>query len=64
MHRYRNRVKSLIWTGWKAWKIVEKGEGIRNEGDRWEYVPTAVSKVIVEAPDLAGNVGRKMDHDN
>ena len=32
-------MKSLQGIGWKTWKIVEKGEGIRREGDRWEYVP-------------------------
>jgi hypothetical protein len=37
-------------------KVVEKGEGIRGEGDWWEYVPTAEGKVVVEARDLAGNV--------
>lgn len=36
--------------------IVEKGEGVRGEGDWWEYVPTAEGKVVVEARDLAGNV--------
>ena len=37
-------------------KVVEKGEGIRGEGDWWEYVPIAAGKVAVEARDLAGNV--------
>jgi hypothetical protein len=36
--------------------VVEKGEGVRGEGDWWEYVPTAEGKVVVEARDLAGNV--------
>jgi hypothetical protein len=47
----------------KQGKVVEKGdcealrtEGIRGEGDWWEYVPTAEGKVVVEARDLAGNV--------
>ena len=35
---------------------MEKGEGLRSEGDRWEYVPTATGKVVAEARDLAGNV--------
>ena len=48
-------MKSLQWIGWKAWKIVEKGEGLRAEGDRWEYVPTAAGKVV-EARDLASAV--------
>jgi hypothetical protein len=44
-------------------KVVEKGdcealrtEGIRGEGDWWEYVPTTEGKMTVEARDLAGNV--------
>ena len=37
-------------------KVIEKGEGLRIEGDWWEYVPTAEGKVAVEARDLAGNV--------
>jgi hypothetical protein len=36
-------------------KIREKGEGIRGEGDWWEYTPAAEGKVVVEARDLAGN---------
>ena len=40
-------------------KVVEKGEGLRGEGDWWEYVPTAAGKVAVEARDLAGNVVRE-----
>ena len=42
----------------EAGKVVEKGEGIRAERDWWEYGPTAEGKVVVEAEDLAGNVGR------
>ena len=48
----------------EAGKVVEKGdcealrkEGIRGEGDWWEYAPTAEGKVLVEARDLAGGVG-------
>jgi hypothetical protein len=37
-------------------KVVEKGEGLRGEGNWWEYVPTAEGKVVAEARDLAGNV--------
>ena len=38
---------------------VEKGEGIRGEGDWWEYIPkTTGETVIVEAWDLARNVTR------
>ena len=48
-------MKSLQWIGWKAWKIVEKGERIKSKGDWWEYVPIAEGKVVVEARDLAGN---------
>ena len=29
---------------------------VSGEGDRWEYVPAAARKVIVQARDLAGNV--------
>jgi len=37
-------------------KIVEKGEGVRQEGDWWEYVPSTVGKTVTaEAWDLAGN---------
>lgn len=36
--------------------VVEKGEGVRGEGDWWEYVASAECKVVVEARDLAGNV--------
>jgi hypothetical protein len=46
-------------------KVVEKGdcealrkEGLRGEGDWWEYVPAAEGKVVVEARDLAGNVAK------
>jgi hypothetical protein len=47
-------------------KVVEKGdcealrtEGLRGEGDWWEYVPTAEGKLAVEVYDLAGNVVKK-----
>jgi hypothetical protein len=36
--------------------ISEKGEGVRDEGDWWEFVITTEGKVIVEARDWAGNV--------
>ncbi len=39
-------------------KVVEKGEGIRKKGDWWEYMPGADGKVVVEARDLPGNVGK------
>jgi hypothetical protein len=39
-------------------KVMEKGQGIRGDGNWWKYVPTAEGKVVVEAEDLAGNVGR------
>ena len=42
----------------KKGKVIEKGEGIRGKGDWWEYVPGADGQVVVEARDLAGNVGR------
>ena len=35
--------------------ISEKGEGVKGQGDWWEYAPTAEGKVVVEARDLAGN---------
>jgi hypothetical protein len=43
IRRYRNRAKSLIWIGWKAWKIVEKGEGIRREDHDREVRPLAMA---------------------
>jgi hypothetical protein len=36
--------------------VVEKGEGVRREGEWWEFTPTAEGKVVVEVRDLAGNV--------
>src|SRR5215208_6891103 len=42
----------------KKGNIVEKGEAVRKKGDWWEYVPGGEGKVVVEARDLAGNVGR------
>ena len=41
----------------KKQKVVEKGEGIRKKGDWWEYLPGTEGTVVVEARDLAGNVG-------
>jgi len=35
--------------------ISEQGEGVRGEGDWWEFTPTAEGKVVVEVRDLAGN---------
>jgi hypothetical protein len=35
----------------EAGKVVEKGKGIRGEGDWWEYVPGTEGKVILEAED-------------
>ena len=53
-------MKSLKWIGWKAWKIMEKGKGIRREGEWWEYVPVAMGKVVLaEARDPAGNVVKR-----
>ncbi|HSA99905.1 MAG TPA: hypothetical protein VLE49_04590 [Anaerolineales bacterium] len=40
-------------------EIREKGEGIRAEGDWWEYVSAREGRVRVEAWDLAGNVARR-----
>ncbi len=37
-------------------EVLEEGQGIRAEGDWWEYVATTEGKVVVEAHDLAGNV--------
>ncbi len=39
-------------------KVREKGQGIKGKGDWWEYVPGSEGKVVVEARDLPGNVGR------
>ena len=37
--------------------LLEKGEGVRQAGDWWEYVPsTAGATITVEAWDLAENV--------
>jgi len=36
-------------------KIVERGEGVRGEGDCWEFVSSAEGQVRVEVWDLAGN---------
>ncbi len=36
--------------------ISEKGEGVRGEGDWWEYVTMAEGRVRVEVWDWAGNV--------
>ena len=47
----------------KEGKMMEKGEGIRGEGDWWECAPTATGKVIVEARDLAGNVVKAENRD-
>jgi hypothetical protein len=35
--------------------VVEKGEGVRGEGDLWEYASCAQGQVMAEAWDLAGN---------
>src|SRR6266542_4065667 len=35
--------------------IRERGEGVRGEGDKWDYVSNAAGKVMAEAWDLAGN---------
>jgi hypothetical protein len=41
--------------------VLEKGEGIRQEGDWWEYLPRAAGTTIsVEAWDLAGNVTKSI----
>ena len=42
-------------------KIVEKGKGLRGEGDWWEYVPTAEGKVAVEAAGFGGKCGEGGD---
>src|SRR5215208_3099358 len=42
----------------KKGKVIEKGEGVRGKGDWWEYVPGAEGKVVAEARDMAGNLGR------
>jgi len=40
-------------------EIREKGEGLRGEGDWWEYGSATEGRVRVEARDLAGNVTRQ-----
>ncbi len=40
--------------------IREKGEGVRGEGDWWEYTAIAEGKVVVEVCDLAGNKVRAL----
>jgi hypothetical protein len=35
--------------------IREQGEGVRGEGDLWEYVSSAEGQVLAEVWDLAGN---------
>ena len=38
-------------------KVLDKGEGVRQKGDWWEYVPnTAGKRIIAEAWDLAGHM--------
>ena len=39
-------------------KVIAQGEGVRGEGDRWEYLPSqqAGKAVTVRVWDLAGNV--------
>ena len=43
----------------KQRKVAEKGEAVRKKGDWWEYASSADGLVIVEARDMAGNVGRR-----
>ena len=40
-------------------KVVEKGKAVKADERWWEYVTSADGKVMAEAWDLAGNVGRK-----
>jgi hypothetical protein len=37
-------------------KVLEQGEAVQGRGDWWEYAPSAIGKVIVEARDLPGNM--------
>ena len=39
----------------EAGKVIEKGQGMRREGDWWEYVPGAEGKVVLDAE---GGIGR------
>jgi hypothetical protein len=39
-------------------KTLEKGDGIRREGDWWEYVSNTQGSILAEAWDLAGNVAK------
>ena len=44
-------------------KVLEKGEATLLDGDQWEYTPTAMGKVLVEARDMAGNVTRRIKYE-
>jgi hypothetical protein len=39
-------------------KVVEKGNAVKTEDGWWEYVAAMKGKVVAEAWDLAGNVGK------
>ena len=47
----------------EAGKVVERGQGIRGEGDWWEYTPSSKGKAVVEARDLPGNVAKAESRD-
>jgi hypothetical protein len=51
------RVQVTIFDG--KGKVVEKGNAAQVENNLWEFVATADGKILAEAWDLAGNVGRK-----
>ena len=36
-------------------EILERGKAVQGRGDWWEYVPSAMGRVLVEARDLPGN---------
>lgn len=42
--------------------VFEKGDAVQeDDSERWKYVPQFTGRILVEARDLAGNVGRWKD---
>jgi hypothetical protein len=41
-------------------RVLEKGEATQGKIDWWEYISQHTGRVLVEARDLAGNVGKMM----
>jgi hypothetical protein len=42
----------------KAGKVLVKGEATKEKENWWDYVSSAEGKIVAEARDLAGNIGR------